>query len=342
MAQEAVGRLVLGEPIRSHPNSRNPTRYRLSIIIPTKNRQTDLLRCLTALERQTETIFDVLVLNNGSPVYYDGPLEIEIMDRKETNLTFLFNLGWKLRESEVIAYLNDDSEPEETWVKSLLECFRLHAEAAAVGGPTIDMRPRRIFTMYQGAKSSSILRLSVTFYERALLKGNINDIGRVSDIGTYALGGSMPQSMSLTSDIDVDCLTITNCAFKRDVLERLGGFDESFRYNHADGDFFARMKRNGLTMVFSPTVVVYHHVNPSGPVRNPAAQGRDFALYYFKNFRPKGLKVTIRFFAQVTILMTFWVREACLSGQLAYLSAVTSFVSATPGAIANRHNQSKA
>jgi len=86
-------------------------------------------------------------------------------------------------------------------------------------------------------------------------------------------------------------------------------------------------------MIFSPKVVVYHHVNPTGPVRNPGTLGRDFALYYFKDFRPKGLRVSARFYMQIAILMTFWVREACVNGRLAYLSAIARFIGATPAAI---------
>lgn len=322
-----------GAPKVADSSATDPELPPLCVVIPTKNRQADLARCLAALEHQTEKSFVVLVINNGSGVEYDGPLSIRILDATQTSFTPLLNLGWEAQGNEIIAYLNDDSEPEEGWVNSLLECFRIHSEARAVGGPTIDMRPRRMFSIYQETTSSPIVRLFVNFYERALLKGNVNDIGRVSDIGAYGLGGSMTESLKLDRDIEVDCLTVTNCAFTRDTLRRLGGFDESFQQNHADGDFFARMKRNGLAMIFSPKVVVYHHVNPTGPVRNPGTLGRDFALYYFKDFRPKGLRVSARFYMQIAILMTFWVREACVNGRLAYLSAIARFIGATPAAI---------
>ena len=53
-----------------------------------------------------------------------------------------------------------------------------------------------------------------------------------------------------------------NVAYRRDALERLGGFDEAFRFAHCeDVDLFRRAKRLG-SVEFAPNVVVDHEPRP--------------------------------------------------------------------------------
>lgn len=55
-----------------------------------------------------------------------------------------------------------------------------------------------------------------------------------------------------------------NLGYRRDVLEREGGFDETFRHPMGeDIDLALRAKAHGATTTFQPEAVVYHDVSPS-------------------------------------------------------------------------------
>src|ERR1019366_9044507 len=51
----------------------------------------------------------------------------------------------------------------------------------------------------------------------------------------------------------------TACIFRRDVLERLNGFDERYGSYLEDVDLGLRCLRQGLTGVYVPDAAAYHH-----------------------------------------------------------------------------------
>ena len=58
-----------------------------------------------------------------------------------------------------------------------------------------------------------------------------------------------------------------NMAYRRELLESLGGFDESFRYPYGeDTDLGVRAAEAGATFAFAADAVVRHAVTPSSPV----------------------------------------------------------------------------
>jgi len=51
----------------------------------------------------------------------------------------------------------------------------------------------------------------------------------------------------------------TACLFRRDVLEQLGGFDETFGSYLEDVDLGLRCLREGFTGVYVPDALAWHH-----------------------------------------------------------------------------------
>jgi GT2 family glycosyltransferase len=55
-----------------------------------------------------------------------------------------------------------------------------------------------------------------------------------------------------------------NIAYRRDLLERLGGFDEGFRHPYGEDTELAwRAKNDGARSAFAPEALVYHEISPS-------------------------------------------------------------------------------
>jgi GT2 family glycosyltransferase len=303
------------------------TNFRLSVVIPTKDRPLDLARCLAALERQATELWEVLVISNGRqhPVMQSNE-KFRLVSTKEWNLTKLFNLGWQATSGEIIAYLNDDSEPEDGWARCVQETMEEFPEAVAVGGPTVDVRPREIRTLSLRSSNSRLIRFMLGIYEKVLLQGNLNEVGRFSRYGAYSIGTWLEDSKRTPSPVVVDHLTITNAAFRREVFERVGPFDENFHFNHADGDLFYRIKRRGLQSIFNPNCRVTHHVNPTGPVRSAYSIGRDTAYFLGKDFPPRKLVDVPGFALMLAFMSAFFLTRTVQKGSSGPLRAVPGMI----------------
>jgi len=56
----------------------------------------------------------------------------------------------------------------------------------------------------------------------------------------------------------VGSLITSNCAYKRDVLEKMGMFDENFLTSGEDIDLCWRLAKENRNLYFDPTLKVYH------------------------------------------------------------------------------------
>ncbi len=114
-----------------------------SVVIPTANRPAELDRCLEAISRQTCPSFDVIVVDNTS-----GDAETEAVARKwnaryvkerKKGLCRARNRGALVSGADIIAYLDDDSVPEPTWLAGLAREF-YDPRVMGVGGKTVPLK----------------------------------------------------------------------------------------------------------------------------------------------------------------------------------------------------------
>jgi GT2 family glycosyltransferase len=310
----------------------------ITVVVPTVlaptpfyNRSEDLKRCLEALRRQTFKDFEVLIVDN-SPIHTNVSvpcktgLLIRVTKNPTRNLTRSFNLGWRDALAEVIAYINDDAEAEPTWLENIITTFKELDRASFVGGPTISTRVQEMLSLHMAAKRSILLKLFGRIYEKIALQGRLFDIGALCESGAYSIGGSLPFSANLEEPVEVDFLTITNMAVRKEVLENLGGFDENFSFTHADGDLFIRARKAGYKLIFNSKVVVWHHVNPSGSTRSAYYQGRDFAYFYFKSIRPRSFHGRLGYMLNILYFNAYWLYKALKSGNPSFLKGIRGFI----------------
>lgn len=301
----------------------------VSVVIPTFNRVDDLRRCLDALVAQTVAPDEICVMDNGST---DGTPEmlkrypVRVQCAPGVTLSRLFNLGWQSTDAEFIAYLNDDSEVVPEWLERIKQVFAAFPQAAVVGGPTIAMREQEIYRMYQTLIRSRSLAWLARFYDRFIHERRLFDVGAYSESGAYSIGGSLCECLKQEQPFPVKLLSITNMIIRRSVLEAMGGFDESFRYAHIDGDLFLRLGKAGHILMFDPKAIVWHYVNPSGLTRSAYVLGRDLAHLYRKHPPPHSIMGWLRFSANIAFVNLFWIYKAVTSRQFEFLSGVRGFV----------------
>jgi GT2 family glycosyltransferase len=228
-----------------------------------------LNKCLAALERQTFSDFEILIIDNGSTDGSLGTLHTnwpQVRTRSlPNNVGFAAanNLGFQMARGKWIAPLNNDAFPETGWLASLL-----HA-----------------------AEQSS----EFSFFASCLLSQN--DSGRIDGLGDIYHASGMAwrkghgeffrPADALPGEVFGPCAAAA--LFHRAQVLDAGGFDEAFFCYHEDVDLAFRLRLLGYRCLYVPGARVTHQGSASHGPKS------DFVLYhghrnlvwtYLKNMPP--------------------------------------------------------
>jgi glycosyltransferase involved in cell wall biosynthesis len=109
----------------------------VTVVIPARNEERILERCLLALERQLDPADEIVVVDNGSD---DGTAAVaagfgrtRVISEPRPGITYARTAGFDAARGEVIARIDADSLVRPDWVRRLREAFA-SAEVDAVGG----------------------------------------------------------------------------------------------------------------------------------------------------------------------------------------------------------------
>ena len=200
-----------------------------SVVIVSRHRPAHLRKCLKALEFQNHLNFEVIVVGDGSCVDIVKRTRATFIAFEDANISAARNIGISHASGEVIAFIDDDAIAEPTWLFRLLEPFS-DLKVAAAGG------------FVRG-------RNGISFQ----WKGEVIDAAGTStemDVdGTTIVRGSKDHCVKTQG---------TNCAFRRDVLVVMGGFDENFRYFLDETDLNIRLGQAGHSVAIVPSAEVQH------------------------------------------------------------------------------------
>ena len=212
---------------------------RVSIVINTCNRAAWLDRCLSSLDRQTYSNFEVVVVNgpstdNTADVLARYGSRVRAGSTPHRILSVSRNEGIALAQGEIVAFLDDDAVPADDWLEKLVGAFA-RPKVGAVGGCTLRMNAREI------EFRNGVLD------EEGFVRWNEPEPGVEYD---WSRGW-------------LNTVEGCNCAFRREALERIGGFDERIEYYHDEADVVMRLAAHGYLTEHRPDAVVYHEAAPS-------------------------------------------------------------------------------
>lgn len=305
----------------------------LSVVIPTYNRAGDLERCLIALSKQTFHNFETIIIDNGctdNTIDMLQKYKVKVVKDAARNVTHLFNVGWRNADADFIAFTNDDAQPDENWLRNILDTFKVYSEAGAVGGPTVlpesSLDNQEMLRLHSRSRKSLLFRIPAWIYEDIVLEGRYRDIGVLCESGAYSVGGSLLESTKLNKPIAVDLLSITNAAIKKSVLKQVNGLDENFRFTHGDGDLFIRIGNSGYKLIFNPKAIVWHHVNPVGDTRAAFWRGRDQAYFFKKCIRPRTMRGKGKLLLNIFFFNFYWIYKSMETGDPAFLKGIFGFL----------------
>lgn len=236
-----------------------------SIVIPNWNGAHHLSICLPALRQQSEQSFELIVVDNGSSDDSEEVVRGEMPEAQFVKLSENFgftracNEGILRAQGRHIALLNNDTEPEAGWLAALV--CRLDSDPAI------------------GSVASKLL-----LFDRRHLIHSAGDFYR-----TDGVPGNRGVWQADGPEYDEPAETFSACAgaaaYRREMLEQVGLFDEELVSYCEDVDLGFRAQLAGWRCVFEPGARVYHRISASGSGELASYYtGRNFLLVMAKNY----------------------------------------------------------
>jgi glycosyltransferase involved in cell wall biosynthesis len=250
---------------------------RLSIIICSLNGASGVDRCLRAVDLQSiRSVLELIVVDDGSTDATSevGRAHAAVVVRHETNrgLAAARNSGLAVARAPLVAFLDDDCEPDPVWAEQLLAAY--DDGVIGVGGPIVPAAEDGFMLGY--LKRNNPLRP---------LESNLANSERLLyRLKLYVRRQWTPQQEP--SQQEVYSFAGANMSFVRRALIEAGRFDERFRFGGEDLDACLRLRRAFPSgrLAFAPKALVVHHFEPTlrDALRRSRAYGRGSARLYRK------------------------------------------------------------
>ncbi|MEE9427668.1 MAG: glycosyltransferase family 2 protein [Paracoccaceae bacterium] len=242
------------------------TKPSVSVVIVSRGRPQLLKLCLLAVSQIHYDPFEIVVV--ADRVGLDAVRDTGLFDQVKTalletaNISKARNIGISLAAGQVVAFLDDDSVPEPGWLFHLAAVFD-NTDVVAAGGYVL------------GRNGISFQSKAETIDTHAITK-------------PLEVDGTIPVILSGDSVTGIKTVG-TNCAFRRDLFQKLGGFDPAFAYFLDESDINIRVAKARLKTAIVPLAQV-HHSSAASEVRQKNRMpislfqvGRSIALFLRKH-----------------------------------------------------------
>jgi GT2 family glycosyltransferase len=224
----------------------------VSVVIPVLDAARTLPDCLAACARLEPAPLEILLVDNGSTddslallrafAARSLPYRVHVLQAAKRGASAARNVGILAAAGEIIAFTDADCEPDPAWLRHLVQPFADPAIVAVAG---------RIV--------AAPTRTTVELFSALYTLQSSDKPARYDRWSPWE--GGFPTA---------------NFAARKNVLEKLQGFDESVCIYGEDYDLCARMYAQGAVIEYVPEAVTCHHHRTTlrGMVRQAFGFGR--------------------------------------------------------------------
>ena len=220
----------------------------ISAIVCTRNRSAYLANCLKALAKQTlpPQFSEIIIVDNGSTD--DTAALAASFCRRHNNFRYVRedvpglaiarNRGVGISSTNILAFTDDDAEPEASWLQQILARFGEQSEDVAIVGGDV-----------------------VPVFEADRPVWLDDDLLRPLSAGLK--WSTEPRLLR-----EGEWLVEVNAAYKKEMLLRIGGFPEHLGrvgdlLLSGEGGVDRLIRRAGGSLFYDPAILVRHHIPPS-------------------------------------------------------------------------------
>jgi len=278
----------------------------LSIVIPHFNRKELLERCLSSIPAGVATLsYETIVVDNGSK---DGsPERVKerfpdvLLLQNEANEGFsrATNRGLRMAQGEYLLCINNDTVLSPHSLEILVSFMKQHPGAGVSGGKILN----RDGTLQPSARSFP--RIETAFFNRSSLLSRLfpqNPFSR-----RYLLTDWDHHSVR-----EVDWVSGSFFLIRREVLQKVGFFDERFFLYCEDVDYCRRVKETGYHVFYVPEAQILHDTGYSEKRVNTLFFHHQSMYRFYKKYEARGPfwdriilgGISLRFLSSVCLLTT--------------------------------------
>ena len=268
---------------------------KISVIIPTKDRTQDIVRCLESIAIQTMPPEEVVIVDSSDTDELKSALDsfenlnikyvhIEMDKKFKGSQQIAMNAGLDNSTDDILIFLDDDVILDKNYIENIVRVFENDSEGK-VGGVTGEVMAKK------EKQISPIKRFLIFLYN---VIPSIFFLPRNGD-GRFQLSGfpTVIKSGSVKEDTNIEYLYGCNMAFRKDVIAEFR-FDENLNIHGCcfgdDDDTAYRVSRK-YQNIYTPFARVVHNISP---VRaNKYAKNRLMVMnhyYLFKKNLPQDFK----------------------------------------------------
>jgi glucosyl-dolichyl phosphate glucuronosyltransferase len=216
----------------------------ISVVIPTIRGEI-IQNTIKGLLNNTLLPIEIIIIDQGGFINKDFLLQFVssvnfhlINDAASKGAARARNIGWKAAKGDIIAFIDDDAIPSESWIQSISDSFSdIKNNSGMVGG--------KITPLYKEKNPEWEIPKEFEFVLPAYNQG--------LETGEYAKG-AFPASV--------------NMAVRKSLMKAIGGFNENLGTNKGnkvqvfgeDTELAIRIKQSGFLLTYNPQAEVFHPV----------------------------------------------------------------------------------
>jgi O-antigen biosynthesis protein len=243
----------------------------ISVVICTRDRPEQIRKCLARLAKQKYPRFEVVVVDNAPTSdalrkvvegAAEGGAEFRYCVEQRPGLSWARNAGIAAAASDIIAFLDDDEEPDEYWLAGIADGFAGGEKVGCVSGIVL---PARL----DNAVENLFEEIGGHSKGRGFVKESFDKSGPQSPLWPlppFGVGANM--------------------AFRRAALDRIGGFDVALGAGTPTGggeDTLAitLVMLHGYEVVYEPDALMWHYHREDVASLNKQLHGYSVGLTAF-------------------------------------------------------------
>jgi GT2 family glycosyltransferase len=205
----------------------------ITVIIPTYNSGKYISRVLDRLYKESSYVPKQVIIVDGysrdSTLIKAMEYPVEILFESNRNVATARNIGIKCSYNKIIAFTDSDCIPDRRWIERIIGCFQKNPTLVGVGGRVLPLEPKNDIEAFSG----NVFLNEIMKFPTQIIR---------------------PYQKFLPGSF-----ITANCAYRKEALVEIGGFNKFFKNNGEDIDLFWRMvdKFPGR-LLYDPSIVVYH------------------------------------------------------------------------------------
>ena len=269
-------------------------KLKLSIVIATKNRFNDIIKCIESIFTQTLPPDEIIIVDASDTEELKSKIrEFKSVKTKfeyihtKAGMTYQWNIGVKNSCGDIVFILDDDTILEKDFIKEIINIFENDKEKTIGGvcGDPINIKNQNRSVMYSISASISKILANIFFLCKL---GN----------GKFRLSGSSTWPYGTNKIANVECLPGGLTAYRKEVFEKFT-FDENIRFM-ADAEFSYRVSRK-YQNVYTPYAKIVHTVSPVAREKTYLKSKLLIESYYyhFKKNLPQTFKHKFAFYTSI-------------------------------------------